>query len=99
MTSPEPADPPAERDSDRFELGVVLGVYVLPLTVTIAFLAAVGLVGLALALLAVEAATSAVVVLVKHGERPGRARAWAIGLGALAAASAALAVVVLGSGA
>ncbi len=57
--------------SDRFELVVLLAVYVVPLLATVAFLAFVGLPGLALALLAVEAGVSAAVVRAKRPERRG----------------------------
>jgi hypothetical protein len=53
---------------DRFELAVLLAVYVVPLLATVGFLAWVGLPGLALALLAVEAGVSAAVVRAKRPE-------------------------------
>jgi hypothetical protein len=60
---------------DRFETGLVVVPYVVPLTLTVVFLAVVGLPGLALALLAVEAFVTASVVVAKRPEgsarRPG----------------------------
>ena len=60
------------RRPDRFELVVLLAVYVVPLLATAAFLAFVGLPVLALALLAVEAAVSAAVVRAKRSPDRGR---------------------------
>ena len=60
------------RRPDRFELVVLLAVYVVPLLATAAFLAFVGLPVLALALLAVEAAVSAAVVRAKRPPDTGR---------------------------
>ena len=76
----------------RTETVLLAGVYVVPLTLSIAFLAYVGLPGLALALLAVEALVSAMVVSAKRPEGSGPSRlavalvlvAVASGLGALA---------------
>ena len=62
------------RRPDRFELVVLLAVYVVPLLATAAFLAFVGLPVLALALLAVEAAVSAAVVRAKRPEHAGTGR-------------------------
>ena len=73
-----------EPRSDRFETVLVLVLYVVPLTGTVLFLAAVGLPGLALALLCVEAGVSAAVV---HAKRPEGAP-----VGTLARALAAVAV-------
>ena len=58
----------------RTEAVLLAGIYVVPLTLSIAFLAYVGLPGLALALLAVEALVSAMVVAAKRpeGSRLGR---------------------------
>ena len=58
----------------RTEAVLLAGIYVVPLTLSIAFLAYVGLPGLALALLAVEATVSAMVVAAKRpeGSRLGR---------------------------
>ena len=72
-----------DRVPDRFELVLVLVVYVVPLGAAVAFLVAVGLRGIALALLAVEALVSAAVVVAKRpadAERPGGP----LGLGRLA---------------
>ena len=52
---------------DRFETVLLLVVYVLPLGATVVLLVLVGLPGLGLALLAVEAGVSAAVV---HAKRP-----------------------------
>jgi hypothetical protein len=56
----------AEPRTDRFELVVLLAVYVVPLLATVAVLAWVGLPVLALALLSVEAGVSAAVVRAKR---------------------------------
>lgn len=58
----------------RTESLLLAGIYVVPLTLSIAFLAYVGLLGLALALLAIEALVSAMVVAAKRpeGSRLGR---------------------------
>ena len=53
----------------RTEVVLLAGIYVVPLGLSIAFLAYVGLPGLALALLAVEALVSAMVVAAKRPER------------------------------
>lgn len=84
MHAPDPAP-------SRTEVVLLAGVYVVPLGLSIAFLAYVGLPGLALALLAVEALVSAMVVAAKRpeGTRLGRLTvalvvlAVAAGLGAL----------------
>lgn len=83
----EPAPSPS-----RTETVLLAGIYVVPLTLSIAFLAHVGLPGLALALLAVEAAVSAMVVVAKRPEGAQRSLlavtlavlAVAAGVGALA---------------
>ena len=85
MDRPDPAP-------SRTEVVLLAGIYVVPLGLSIAFLAYVGLPGLALALLAVEALVSAMVVAAKRpeGTRLGRLTvalvvlAVAAGLGALA---------------
>ena len=59
---------------DRAELVVLVVVYVVPLLGTAAVLAWVGLPGLALALLSVEAGVSAAVVRAKRPEGTGRAQ-------------------------
>ena len=61
MTEPDPAP-------SRTEAVLLAGIYVVPLTLSIAFLAYVGLPGLALALLSVEALVSAMVVVAKQPE-------------------------------
>ena len=55
-----------EPGPSRTETVLLAGIYVVPLTLSIAFLAYVGLPGLALALLAVEAMVSAMVVAAKR---------------------------------
>ena len=79
---------------DRFELVVLLVVYVVPLSATVVFLALVGLPGLALALLAVEAVVTACVVAAKRpeGVRPGPV---VVALGVVATVSATGAAVLL----
>ena len=63
-----------QRGPGRFELVLVLVVYVLPLGAAVGLLALAGLPGLALGLLAVEAVVAAAVVIAKSpGRRPGRA--------------------------
>ena len=63
-----------QRGPGRFELVLVLVLYVLPLGAAVGLLALVGLPGLALGLLAVEAVVAAAVVVAKSpGRRPGRA--------------------------
>jgi hypothetical protein len=57
-----------EPGPSRTEAVLLAGIYVVPLTLSIAFLAHVGLPGLALALLAVEALVSAMVVAAKRPE-------------------------------
>ena len=63
-----------EPGPSRTESVLLAGIYVVPLSLSIAFLAHVGLPGLALALLAVEALVSAMVVAAKRpeGSRLGR---------------------------
>ena len=81
------------RRPDRFELVLVLLVYVLPLGATVVLLALVGLAGLALGLLAVEAMVAAAVVLAKSPDRrPGRA---VLALAVLAVVAGGGAVVLL----
>ena len=79
---------------DRFELVVLLSVYVLPLLATVGFLAWVGLPGLALALLAIEAGVSAAVVRAKRPER-GRSSRTVLLLAAVAGLAGLAAVVLL----
>jgi len=63
-----------QRGPGRFELVLVLVVYVLPLGAAVGLLALVGLPGLALGLLAVEAVVAAAVLTAKSpGRRPDRA--------------------------
>jgi hypothetical protein len=57
-----------EPGPSRTEAVLLAAIYVVPLTLSIAFLAYVGLPGLALALLAVEALVSAMVVSAKQPE-------------------------------
>ena len=78
----------------RTEAVLLAGIYVVPLTLSIAFLAYVGLTGLALALLAVEALVSAMVVAAKQPEGAGLPRL-AVGLGVLAVAAGLGAVALL----
>ena len=79
--------------TNRFELVLVLLVYVLPLGATVVLLALVGLPGLALGLLAVEAVVAAAVVRAKSpGRRPGRA---VLALAVLAVVAGVGAVVLL----
>ena len=61
MSGPDPVP-------SRTETVLLAGIYVVPLTLSIGFLAYVGLPGLALALLGVEAAVSAMVVSAKRPE-------------------------------
>jgi len=85
-----------QRGADRFELVLVLLVYVLPLGATMVLLALVGLPGLALALLAVEAVVAAAVVLAKTpGRHPGRA---VLALAVLAGLAGTGAVLLLAPG-
>ena len=85
----------AEPRRDRFETVLLLVVYVLPLGATVVLLVLVGLPGLGLALLAVEAGVSAAVVQAKRPEeRSGPSRA-VVALGALAVVSAVGAAVLL----
>jgi hypothetical protein len=83
----------------RTEAVLLAGIYVVPLTLSIAFLAYVGLPGLALALLAVEALVSAMVVAAKRpeGSRLGRL-AVALVVLAVAAGVGALALLVRSPG-
>ncbi len=87
MSDPDP--PPS-----RTETVLLAGIYVVPLTLSIAFLADVGLPGLALALLAVEALVSALVVVAKRPTGSGRSPL-AVGLVVLAVAAGAGAAVLL----
>jgi hypothetical protein len=73
---------------------LLAGIYVVPLTLSIAFLAYVGLTGLALALLAVEALVSAMVVAAKQPEGSGLSRL-AVALGVVAVAAGLGAVPLL----
>lgn len=84
-----------EAGGGRFETVLVLVLYVLPLTATVAFLAWVELPGLALALLAIEAAVSAAVVQAKAPEGSGRLRPPVIGLGVVAVVAGAGAAALL----
>lgn len=78
----------------RTEAVLLAGIYVVPLSLSIAFLAYVGLPGLALALLAVEAAVSAMVVRAKQPE--GSRLSWlAVALVVLAVAAGLGAVALL----
>lgn len=83
-----------EPGPSRLERVLLAGIYVVPLTLSIAFLAHVGLPGLALALLAVEALVSAMVVAAQqpHGARWTRP---VLGLLVLAVAAGASASVLL----
>ena len=83
MSQPEPGP-------SRTEAVLLAGIYVVPLTLSIAFLAYVGLPGLALALLSVEALVSATVVAAKRpeGARLGRLTVALVVLAAVAGAGA-----------
>ena len=83
-----------EPGPSRTEVVLLAGIYVVPLTLSIAFLAYVGLPGLALALLAVEALVAAMVVVAKRPEGAGRSPL-AIGLGVLAVVAGTGAAVLL----
>jgi multisubunit Na+/H+ antiporter MnhB subunit len=83
-----------EPGPSRTESVLLAGIYVVPLTLSIAFLAYVGLPGLALALLAVEALVSAMVVVATRPEGARLTRS-AVALAVLAAAAGAGAVVLL----
>ena len=62
-----------QRGTGRFELVLVLVLYVLPLGAAVGLLALAGLPGLSLSLLAVEAVVAAAVVSAKSpARRPGR---------------------------
>ncbi len=87
MSDPDPAP-------SRTETVLLAGIYVVPLGLSIAFLAYVGLPGLALALLAVEALVSSMLVLAKRPEGS-RLPRLAVGLGVLAVAAGLGAVVLL----
>ena len=80
---------------DRFEAVLVVVLYVVPLTATIALLAWLGLPGLALALLAVEAAVSAAVVRAKQPEDGRRLSAALVVLVTVSLVAAAGAFVLL----
>ena len=88
MSDPDPGP-------SRTETVLLAGIYVVPLTLSIAFLAYVGLPGLALALLAVEALVAAMVLLAKRPEGSGRsALAPALVVLAVAAGAGAFALLV-----
>ena len=78
----------------RTEAVLLAAIYVVPLSLSIAFLAHVGLPGLALALLAVEALVSAMVVSAKRPEGAARSRL-AVALVVLAVAAGAGAGLLL----
>ena len=83
-----------EAGPSRTEAVLLAAIYVVPLTLSIAFLAYVGLPGLALALLAVEALVSAMVVSAKQPERS-RLTRLAVALVVVAVAAGLGAVVLL----
>jgi multisubunit Na+/H+ antiporter MnhB subunit len=83
-----------EPGPSRTEAVLLAAIYVVPLTLSIAVLAYVGLPGLALALLAVEALVSAMVVSAKRPEQSGRNRL-AVALAVLAVAAGVGAVALL----
>ena len=87
MTEPDPAP-------SRTEAVLLAGIYVVPLGLSIGFLAYVGLPGLALALLAVEALVAAMVVRAKRPEGAGLGRL-SVALVVLAVAAGAGAVALL----
>ena len=79
-----------EAAGGRFEAVLLLVLYVVPLSATVAFLAWVDLPGLALALLAVEALVSAAVLQAKGPQGRGlRPAAVALGVAGVAAAAGA----------
>jgi len=85
-----------EPASTRVETVLVVVLYVVPLTATVALLVLADLPGLALALLAVEACVASAVVVAKAPERgPRRVRPLVVGLLLLAVAAAAGAAVLL----
>lgn len=85
-----------EPGPDRFEAVLVVVLYVVPLTLTVALLALVGLPGLALALLAVEAFVSASVLVAKRpDDAPRRLGPLVVGLLLLGVAAGAGAAVLL----
>lgn len=84
-----------EPGPSRTESVLLTSIYVVPLTLSIAFLAYVGLPGLALALLAVEATVSAMVVMAQQPEGARLTRlAAALVLLAVAAGAGAFALLV-----
>jgi len=84
-----------EPGPSRTEAALLAAIYVVPLTLSIAVLAYVGLPGLALALLAVEALVSAMVVSAKRPEGSGPSRLTiALVLLAVVAGTAAFALLV-----
>lgn len=83
-----------EPGPSRTETVLLAGLYVVPLGLSVAFLAYVGLPGLALALLAVEALVSAMVLLATRPEG-GRLPRLAVALVVLAVASALGALALL----
>ena len=83
-----------EPGPSRTESVLLTGIYVVPLTGTILFLAYVGLPGLALALLAIEALVSAMVAVAKRPQGSGLPRL-AVALVVLAVAAGAGAAVLL----
>ena len=90
MDHPDPAP-------SRTEVVLLTGLYVVPLTATVVVLAWLGLPGLALALLAVEAGVSAAVVRAKRPE--GAPSGWLVpALCVVAVASAGGAAVLLPRG-
>ena len=84
-------------ERDRFETVLVLVLYVLPLGATVVLLAVVGLPGLALALLAVEALVASAVVVAKRPEGAARGPLVA-GLVALSVVAGLGAVALLAGG-
>ena len=82
-----------ERRPDRFEAVLVLVLYVVPLTATVVVLAWLGLPGLALALLAVEAGVSAAVVRAKRPE--GAPSGWLVPALCVVAVAAAVGAALL----
>jgi multisubunit Na+/H+ antiporter MnhB subunit len=84
-----------EPGPSRAEAVLLAAIYVVPLTLSVGFLAYAGLPGLALALLAVEALVSAMVVTVKRPEGSRRSRlAVVLAVVAVAAGVGAVALLV-----
>lgn len=86
-------------ERDRVETGLLIGLWVLPLLATVAFLFAVDLPQIALALLAVELVVGAATVLARRRpERPaGSSRPWLVPLLMVGALVAMVGIAVVAS--